>query len=322
MGVDISVIICSYNRCDRLQTVLHSLGNLKGYPYLNWEIIVVDNNSKDQTKAVVESFIKSGHDNVYYLYESRQGKSYALNTAIEEARGGILAFTDDDVTVHPDWLLELKKIFTSCDCRGVGGKIIPVFEGDIPSWLRLEPPFLNPLIAFDLGPEPCVLTKEPFGANMAFKREVFRIYGLFRTDLGPVQGNPMGKGEDSEFCSRLFAANEPMMYSSDAIVYHPAEESRLQKKYFESWFFNFGRASIARSPVVPSSFVKLFGVPRFLYRQLITKWLSWQFTFDDHRRFCRKLELLQVVGKIVESYRRHRGQRSLVAVKQPAVQNG
>ena len=316
--MDISIIICTYNRCRSLATVLESIRNLNVPAPVEWETLVIDNNSSDATREVVKRFSGSDKGYVRYIFEGRQGKSYALNTGINAARGDILAFTDDDVTVHQDWVRELLKIFNSHDCRGVGGKIIPVFAGGIPSWLRLEPPFLNPLVAFDLGAEPCVLTKEPFGANMAFRRGIFGTYGLFRTDLGPVEGNPMGKGEDSEFCSRLLAAGEPMMYAADAIVYHPVDENRLRKKYFETWFFNFGKASIARAPAVPERVARLFGTPRYLYRRLASKWLAWQFTFDGHRRFCRKLELCQAIGQVVESARKNREPRSVASVKQQA----
>lgn len=306
--MDISIILCTYNRCESLRNVLESIGNLKGYPQVAWELIVVDNNSKDRTKGVVEDFIRTGRANVRYVFEGRQGKSFALNSGIGEAKGEILAFTDDDVTLQPQWLSGLKRIFDSYGCSGVGGKIIPVFEAAAPpAWLRLDipRPFLNVLVAFDYGEEPCVLRNTLFGANMAFKKEVFAKYGQFRTDMGPSKDDPMRKGEDTEFCSRLLAAGETLMYAPDAVVYHPVEKERTEKGYFEKWYFDFGRMLTLRSPPPPERTVYFCGVPRYLYRHFLEKFLQWLFTRDGHRRFCSKLELYQKAGEIVEASRRY-----------------
>jgi len=310
MGLDISVIICTYNRCDMLATVLRSLAALDVDPRLSWEVMVVDNNSTDRTREVVEQAAAEGLGNLRYLFEGRQGKSHALNSAIEAAEGEILAFTDDDVTVHPGWLTGLKSTFDRYPCLGAGGKIIATFDCTPPSWLRLDipRPFLSPLVSFDHGETPSVLREEPYGANMAFRKEAFHRYGLFRTDLGPVKGNPMGKGEDSEFASRLLAAGEVMMYAADAIIYHPVEKKRMQKKYFEQWYYNFGRASMARTGLA-ENLVCWFGAPRFLYRQIMVKFLQWLFTVDSHRRLCHKLELCRIAGEIVAARQKPKGCR-------------
>ena len=82
---------------------------------------------------------------------------------------------------------------------------------------------------------------------MAFRKKAFQTYGLFRNDLGPTKESPMGKGEDTEFSSRLLSAGETVMYAPDAIVYHPVEKERMHKEYFTEWFFNLGRAAMIRS---------------------------------------------------------------------------
>ena len=106
--MDISIIICSYNRCESLEKVLESVQGLNCPPGASWETLVVDNNSSDATKATVERFVGKGRGDIRYLFEGRQGKSHALNTGIERAAGQILAFTDDDVLFDPDWLVRIK----------------------------------------------------------------------------------------------------------------------------------------------------------------------------------------------------------------------
>ena len=83
---------------------------------------------------------------------------------------------------------------------------------------------------FDRGPQPCVLREAPYGANMAFRKEMFEKYGFFRTDMGarPVTESP-GTNEDIEFGRRLMAAGERLRYEPSAILYHPIAEDRVQK---------------------------------------------------------------------------------------------
>jgi glucosyl-dolichyl phosphate glucuronosyltransferase len=316
MGIAISVVICTYNRCERLATVLRSLENVETPPDLEWETLVVDNNSKDRTRAVVEGFIRTDRSRVRYLFEGRQGKSHALNSGIAAARGDIIAFTDDDVTVHPGWLREIRQLFASCDCLGMGGRIIPTYGTPLPPWLRLDTPvpFLNALVAFDFGNSACPLKAPPFGANMAFKRDAFARYGPFRTDLGPVAGNTMGKGEDSEFSSRLLAAGEPLMYASNAVVYHPVEPERMRRKYFEVWYFNHGIATTLRS--FPSTAgASLCGIPRYLFRQFVTRLAGWLLALDGHRRFCAKLKLYEAAGELAGAWQCRDRQRGTGGVR-------
>src|ERR1041384_8686802 len=103
----ITVVVCTYNRCESLPKTLESLMTLTVPEAIPWEILVVDNNSKDATREVVKEFCRRAPDRARHLFESQQGLSNARNAGIREARGEILAFTDDDVTVRPHWLPSL-----------------------------------------------------------------------------------------------------------------------------------------------------------------------------------------------------------------------
>src|SRR5579862_5854161 len=105
--MDITVILCTYNRCDSLRKTLSSVA-ASGVPdNVTWEILVVDNNSKDRTRETVEDFCRAYPNRFRYLFEPCQGKSYALNAGISNSMGNILVFTDDDVTFEPTWLWNL-----------------------------------------------------------------------------------------------------------------------------------------------------------------------------------------------------------------------
>lgn len=105
--MNITVILCTYNRCESLAKALESAAALRLPESVEWEVLVVDNNSTDQTREVVEAFCRRHTGRFRYLFERQQGKSYALNAGIREAGGNVLAFTDEDVTVEPPWLKNL-----------------------------------------------------------------------------------------------------------------------------------------------------------------------------------------------------------------------
>src|SRR5215471_9795294 len=100
LSMRITVILCTYNRCESLSTALESVAVSQLPPSISWEVLIVDNNSSDRTREVVEEFSHRYPGRFRYAFEPRQGKSYALNVGVREAKGDVLAFMDDDVTVE------------------------------------------------------------------------------------------------------------------------------------------------------------------------------------------------------------------------------
>ena len=133
---------------------------------------------------------------------------------------------------------------------------------------------------------------------MAFRKDVFKKHGVFRTDLGPT-GRRLMRGEDTEFCQRILDSGETIVYVPDAIVYHPVDEKRLQKRYFQSWYYEYGRMIVRRDPPVTET-VRWFGVPRYMLRELAGAALAWVTAFEPNKRFFHKLECCQRFGQIAE----------------------
>jgi glucosyl-dolichyl phosphate glucuronosyltransferase len=296
----ISVILCTYNRSASLKSTLESISGLTLPFDLDWELIVVDNNSKDNTPEVIQEFTKTARFTVRYVFEGRQGRSAALNAGIAAAKGEIVAFTDDDVLLHPEWLLNLKRAFDEFDCAGVGGRIVPVWHHPKPKWLEMEEQ--QAIVHFELGDQPKEMKDSPpLGANSAFRKDKFAKYGGFRLDLG-VSGENRGiTCEDTEFGTRLFGAGEKIMYVPSAIIYHPVDPSRSSKAYFRKWYYNDGRSMIRAWP--PQNVVRYFGVPRWIFRSIGENFLKWTLNFDSKRRFHYELRTYRDLGRIVEAYR-------------------
>src|SRR5882762_1539701 len=104
---NITVVVCTYNRCQTLKKTIESVAAQTLSQSLGWEILVVDNNSSDETRQVVENFRRHHPERFHYLFEPQQGISYARNAGIRHAQGEILAFIDDDETAETGWLQNL-----------------------------------------------------------------------------------------------------------------------------------------------------------------------------------------------------------------------
>jgi len=299
--MNISIILCTYNRDKVLANALRSIARSSMPVSIEWEVLVVDNNSNDQTRKIVGEFSTRYPNRFRYLFEPQAGKSYALNTGIQEARGDILVFTDDDVTVRATWLQNLTAQLAGKNWVGAGGRTFPEKEFTAPQWMdREDENVLAPLAVFDLGNDACDLRESPYGNNMAFRKEVFEKYGGFQTDLGPRPGCVI-RNEDTEFGGRLLAAGERLRYEPSAVVYH-AVLPRIRKEYFLAWWFDKARSDIRELGVPPNGGWTIVGIPLFLSRRLSVWTLRWMLTFNPARRFTYKTKVWGLLGEILECY--------------------
>lgn len=300
--MDISVIICTFNRCQSLKEALDTLLACRVPPDVTMEVLVVDNNSTDGTRNVVDEAARQDR-RVRYLFEPRQGKSHALNAGVKSAYGNILAFTDDDVEVDPGWIEALIDGFRAGGSIGVAGKIVDVWPQPAPEWYSVEGPYrlMAAIVRFDLGEEVRPLTVPPFGANMAFRRTAFDRYGLFDVRLGPTAGSEI-RGEDTEFARRVMDAGETVLYLPEAVIRHPVEEHRISKRFFLRWYHDYGRAQI-RKDGWPEGAVKYWGVPRYILRDYLRSVFASLRSVSPRARFYHRLQASQLYGQMKEARR-------------------
>lgn len=296
----ITAILCTYNRCESLAKTLESVACSRVPTSIEWDVLVVDNNSCDQTRTIVEGFCRKFPTRFHYNFEPRPGKSYALNAAIRAAHADVLAFLDDDVVVDPDWLHNLTDPIFNGPWSGCGGRILPQVAFTPPPWLETSGRYaLAPLAMFDLGLNAGELREPPFGTNMAFRTEVFAKYGEFRTDLGPQPGSEI-RSEDTEFGARLLRGGERLWYAPSALVYHAVPEGRIRQEYFLKWWFDKARGDIREHGAARGTEFYIRGVPLYLYRRLCRWIISWILTLSAGRRFSYKLKVWGALGAIEE----------------------
>ena len=237
-----SVIISTYNRAESLRETLASQAKLR--TEAEWELIVVDNNSKDHTRAVVEEAAKTFPVELRYLFEAEQGKFAALNSAILASRGEIIATTDDDAFAEPDWLDRAGEGLERFNCDFVGGRVLPVWGGPRPEWLPNRPGVHWAVIALlDLGSEPvefgCNGVPWPLGVNEVTRREAFTRAGLFDNRLGRKAGTLRNQA-NREWHLRAREAGIRGFYIPEMVVHHVVPADRLTKRYFRRWLFWHG----------------------------------------------------------------------------------
>ena len=241
-----------------------------------FEVLVVDNNSTDDTREVVERSIARGHDNVRYLFEARQGKSYALNAGLASARGTLFTTADDDYLFPKDCVATIVGAFRAHpEVSFVGGKVLPLWRGDVPAWLG--PSLWSPVALADYGDREIYVDEDhPMCLlGCSFRRADVMEVGGYRTGLSVSKGM-IGGVEDLEILQRLWRGGRRGLYLPTLTFFHKVGASRLTKAYHRRWHTGHGRFYAAlRDPDFERSSARLFDVPAHAYRQAASAALGW-----------------------------------------------
>lgn len=263
----LTVAICTWNRAELLRRTLEGLTALQGEPGLWWEVLVVDNNSTDDTSAVLAEF--SERLPLRALHEPKPGKSNAANLAVREARGDYLVWTDDDVIVDPEWLLGYAAAMRSHpDAVVFGGRIDPWFEGTPPRWLVDAFSLVAGVYAaVDLKRAGGIAPDDffPLGANMALRREAHLAHP-FDPRIGPQPGSTI-RGEEWILVRDLKGEGAQVVWVPEARVRHFLPRERQRESYIRSWFH--GHGELLGLMESSRSRLNLFGRPLWLWRQLV-----------------------------------------------------
>src|SRR6266850_717375 len=314
-----TVLICTWNRSTLLDETLASVAHLNVPTGVRWEVVVVDNNSTDNTRHVVERRAPTFPTALRYLFEPRQGKSFGMNTGLRESRSPIIAFTDDDVRVCPEWLAVLWTAFRSDpDVAYVGGPVDPIWEAPCPAWFeRTDKILWGPLALLDYGAEPFLFEerrKIPLGANFAIRRALVERIGGFDPSLGRNSDRVLLGQELPEFFARGREAGVHGRYLPEMRVQHHVQAGRLRPEYVRRWWYGKGisRARMETAHPVPELGLDLrtvptvAGIPRFLFGSAMRDALRWAAAFvrgDQGMRIAAETQLCYFGGQLRERLR-------------------
>lgn len=236
----------------------------------DYEVIVVDNNSDDETGAVLAELSRRYPARLRTAFEPRQGVSYGRNKGIELARAPVIAFTDDDVVVASDWVdVVARTMAEHPEVDGIGGRVLPVWTTPPPRWATRR--HWSPLALVDFGDSPfyadwnrpvCLVT-----ANVAYRRAALDQVGWFSGEFKRCQ--------DHELLLRFWDAGYRALFVPDLIVKCEVPASRLTWAYHQRWHSEHGHFC-AQMPDDPprtgrhrGQHLTLFGAQAAIYRQLL-----------------------------------------------------
>lgn len=255
----VSIVICTYSRAHMIGQTLHSLKRLTDIEHA--EVILIDNNSPDNTAEVVSKAIEQLKDkvNIKYIFEPRQGLSVARNTGIEVSNGSIIAFLDDDATPATGWLSSIREGFEKYpEAAAIGGIIEPDFESKKPDWLvkELELPYGIINLGTQVREYPRRL--HPFGGNCAIRKEIVKEL-QFPEWLGRKGGQSLLSGEETWLFNQMRSRGQKLLYIPGMKIKHFTPDNRLNSEWIKKRFYYQGVSNALEGKGVQST-IRLIAV--------------------------------------------------------------
>jgi glucosyl-dolichyl phosphate glucuronosyltransferase len=301
--MDVSVMVCTYNRANSLGRALTALQGQRTAPGLTWELVVVDNNSSDDTRAVVSAAATIFPVALRYVFEPRQGINHARNTGIDNSKGEIVAFTDDDCRPEPAWVQSIVDCMHRWSADGLGGRILPEWSSPPPRWLATDRHLWTSIAMLDdeavrrveLGPWQREHGFRVWGANMAFRRSVFDTLARFDPKLGSV-GPKKYSLDEIFFLRQVVEAGKVVMFDPAPTVHHWVGPERMRKGFYRRHSFYYGEGAAFRNG--PPKGRHLLGISPYLLRALgghVAAWIRAALRRDSET-FCYEREIHESLG--------------------------
>jgi glycosyltransferase involved in cell wall biosynthesis len=295
----LSIVLPTYNRADRLPQAIDSALRQTAAPE-TYEIVVVDNNSTDDTAKIIRALASADSRSgcVRYILETRQGVAHARQAGIDSARAPLIAFFDDDVRVSPNWVDTILRTFAErpdLDC--IGGKVLPVWSVPPPAWLT--PTHWAPLALQDFGDGPMLVSASNqrglISANLACRKTLLDRIGGFSPMFQRVK-DVIGSLEDDEWNRRLWKSGGAALYVPDLVAWADVPSDRLTRAYHRRWHRGHGHfyAMLRAEEIERSNVGSLFGVPAHMYRSALEDvgaWLSAVITGRGDEAFVHETKL-------------------------------
>lgn len=278
----LSIILCTYNRDKYIYNVLQSIAQ-NDYPCNQYEIVLVNNNSTDNTESECSRFQTDyPHIQFRYCIETNQGLSYARNRGIQESKGDILVYVDDDALVNQEYLHTYAEFFEkNPDIAAAGGPIIPKYETTEPAWMSH---YTRQLVTgkLYLGDKEREFPKSAFpgGGNAAYRKSVFDKIGFFNVELGR-KGNSLIGAEEKDLFDKMTTIGIRFFYLPTAILYHIIPEKKLSQDYFNRLTYSIGVSERYRTlQISKGKYCKRLVSEAVKWAATLVLWLKFAFTLQ------------------------------------------
>jgi glycosyltransferase involved in cell wall biosynthesis len=273
-------------------------------PKGGWRLVIVDNGSKDSTREIIASF--RPHLPLTYLYEPRQGKNVALNTALPTVSGDLVVFTDDDILPQSNWLKLLRSAADSNPSFAIfGGSILPKWDSPpeewLTAWVPLSPTF-GVLNSLNDGP---IKPNFVFGGNMAIRASIFERGYRFNEAIGP-KGLNYAMGSEIELLMRLAQEGFQSWHCKSAIVYHIIQSFQMREEWILARAVRYGRGQYRiRTKNRPEQALSLLGLPMPLLSRTVIQGfrvVRAKLQGNPERIFKARWQLKYLSGQVIESW--------------------
>jgi GT2 family glycosyltransferase len=272
-----------------LNDVLKSFSALQPAPGITFEIIIVDNNSVDNTRDIVRQWQSHDAYQIHYFLEKKQGSSHARNRAVNEAKGTWLWFLDDDIYLDEYWLQAVAESLREYpDAMAMAGMIMLEFERTEPEWLPEVAKNYYGMTRFGDNPRVLKHKEYPIAANAAIRREVFDQIGLFNSELGRV-GCSLISWDETELFMRLHMSGSQIIYTPHVIVRHRITKQRLTKLWLIRRIFSDGISQvIAEGNNITRNRKELYNCAMDRLRIIYTGLCILPFSFENQLKYIRE----------------------------------
>ena len=297
----IDILIPTYNGGFRIGRTLESLLGMLPVENLDWRVTVIDNNSTDDTRDIVNGYIRRFDGRLQYIFEKQQGRGCALNRGLSATRGDVVAMVDDDETVAAEWLGVIASTFReNPDVDFAGGPYIPVWPDNMapPAWL---PPDRAGVLGNTYDPE-IGLRPLRFGAeykgvlmggNAAIRRQAFGRVGYYSVHLGRTHKRLLSC-EDDDLQERLLSGGLNGLFVPAMRIYHWIPRTRITKPYFRRWSLWHAYSKAIMDAMHPKRVATVFGVPRWMVGAAV--WRTGSFLKGPAERFSAELLWWDLAG--------------------------
>jgi glycosyltransferase involved in cell wall biosynthesis len=307
----IDLVIPTHNRAELLSRLLTSIRSARVPDGVSVRTIVVDNNSKDATRAIVQQARIGWPGTLEYRFEPVQSKSVALNHGLSLVRADIVGMLDDDEEIHAEWIAVVARTFAEPGVDFISGPYLPRWGAPAPVWLPRGFPAV--IGWMDAGNRTLEYGRDydgvMMGGNAVVRTAAGRSVGWYDASLGRV-GMRAGSGcEDVDFFERLLRAGFRGYYVPELAIYHYIPPYRLTKRYHREWCFRRSVAQAELDGLRRQPVAYLLGVPRYMIGTAVRSFVALTAAvarreWNSSAAFARELTLWELMGFVAGTIKR------------------